>query len=200
MASLVTAAACNCFTPVEEVHGDGGVGGGAGGGTGGGSVSSGECDSAAECAAKARPATSLCPRANLDGGFSCIDHACVFECEPGRSCLSGVGDAGCLDCGAERSCAPSPMGCGGTRAAGVESDNGCPGNLMTLMLTPLTNACGSSIADATGRVVGKVYRLADGTFLAFVPELGGTCVGIDLGTQVERWVLSCPKCQLGLQL
>ena len=46
----------------------------------------------------------------------------------------------------------------------------------------------------------RVYRLADGSYLGHFPDLGGTCTGTSLFTQVERWMLSCPLCQFELRL
>ena len=209
VAVLSFAVACRCFEPVIETldggpaGGGGTAGGGATGGgsaTAGGSATGGGCGTASQCT-QPSPAVSLCSSWQGDGGgYSCIDSACVFECTGGRTCSSAE-DAGCLSCGAARAC-ETTVGCNRTAVAVVDSDNGCPGSLPTdLTLTPLVNACGWSVTDTTtGRTVGTVYQLSDGTYLAHVAELGGTCVGFSLPTQVERWLLSCPACQLELRL
>lgn len=144
---------------------------------------------------------SLCPFVQRDGGYSCIDASCVFECGGGRTC-STAEDAGCLRCGAARACEAGP-GCNYNLTGFIESDNGCPASLPTqLTLTPLGNGtCGWTLTEtATGRTLGTVYRLSDGTYLAHLAELGGTCVGFSLSTQVERWLVSCPACQFEVRL
>lgn len=182
------ASGCNCFVPVYE--GDAGqepkdAGSG--------------CSTAAQCTG-ARPAQSLCAFTSVDAGFSCIDTKCVYDCQPDRACTSNA-DAGCISCaGKATSCQRGPMGCGTTKVATVDTTNGCPGNLMDLTLTPIAGTCGWSIADTnTSRSVGTVYEVDDG-YLVYIPELGGTCTGFALSTQVERWLLSCPACQLELRL
>jgi hypothetical protein len=210
VAVLSLAAACRCFEPVIETL-DGGTAGGSAGGTAGGqataggtataggSGSAGACGTASQCT-QPGPALSLCTSWQGDGGYSCIDSACVFECTGGRTC-STAEDAGCLTCGTSTAC-ETTVGCNRTAVAVIDADNGCPASLAPdLTLTPLTNACGWTVTEtATGRTVGTVYQLSGGTYLAHIAELGGTCVGFSLPTQVERWLVSCPACQLELRL
>ncbi|MBL8953010.1 MAG: hypothetical protein JNK82_19690 [Myxococcaceae bacterium] len=204
------AAACRCYVPVIEGLDSGTAGGSAAGtagggataggtGTAGGSGSAGACGSAAQCT-QPGPAMSLCSFGQTDAGYSCIDSECVFECTRGRTC-STAEDAGCLACGAARSCATSPN-CNRNAVAALDSDNGCPMSFPSgLTLTPLANACGWTVTETgTTRTVGTVYQLDDGDFVAHIAELGGTCVGFALASQVERWLLSCPACQLELRL
>lgn len=202
--SLFAAASCNCLVPVYEFDGGsgGGTGGSAGGGAGGGVASSdGGCDAFTQCTGP-RPAQSLCGFTQRDAGFSCIDRRCVYDCEPDRTCNTSGPDAGCLTCsGAGTSCQAGPAGCGTSRTAVIDATNGCPGTLMDLTLTPIPGACGWTVTEtSTGRVVGTVYRTENFEYLAYLPELGGTCTGFSLATQVERWLLSCPACQLELRL
>ncbi len=195
---LVLCAGCRCLEPVVEGL-DGGAGGGAGGGSGGGMASGGGCESAASCTA-ALPAQSLCSVVQRDGGYSCLDRTCVYECSGGRTCDTRE-DAGCLRCGTKRTCEDGPS-CNHTKLGSVGTNTACPASLPAqLSLTPIAGACGWTMTDnATGRVVGTVFLLSDGTYLAHIPELGGTCTGFSLATQVERWLLSCAACQFELEL
>jgi hypothetical protein len=197
---LLSAAACQCLVPVTE-HLDGGEGGGSGGGAAGGAggvagggTAGGPACAPAQCPGPP-PASSHCSFGR-DAGFSCIDEKCVFECFPGRTCDT-ADDAGCLTCATGRSCAPA-TGCNWTAAARVIGDNGCAMSLPSdLMLTPLAGVCGWAVTDAaTGRALGSIYRLDDGSLLAHLGDLGGTCVGFSQGMQVERWMFSCPACQV----
>ena len=202
---LSLVAACHCLQPVEELREDGGAGGGSGGGSAGGAAGGsaggaaggapgdGGCTAASQCPGPG-PAMHHCGFA-MDAGFSCVDQTCLFECFSGRTCDTRA-DAGCLTCGAVRACAPG-TGCGFSAAASVLSHNGCPAALpMDLQLAPLPGACGWVVTSSTGGDFGTLYRLDDGTLLAHFPSLGGTCTGFSQGQQVERWLLSCPACQL----
>jgi hypothetical protein len=192
----VVLSGCTCFHPVYEALDAGEEPLDAGPDASVPRPDGGECSVPAHCS-RPGPATSLCPYFQRDGGFSCIDRTCTYECLPNRTCST---DAGCLSCDTGGSC-ESGASCGQTAAAAIESDNGCPGGLMDLTLTPIAGHCGWTVSDtATGRVIGTIYRLQDGTYLAHLDDYGGACTGTSLFTQVERWMFSCPACQFEIRL
>ncbi len=43
-------------------------------------------------------------------------------------------------------------------------------------------------------VIGSYLLLEDFSYLAHIPELGGTCLGTSLPTGLERVALACPAC------
>jgi hypothetical protein len=147
-----------------------------------------------------RPATSLCGFVTVDAGFSCIDRVCVYDCQPGRTCDTAL-DAGCLTCGASRSCSAATTACNFMQSGVVEADNGCPAGFgPDISLTPIPGDCAWRMTDASGRDLGTVHRLENGGFVLHVSVLGGTCTGFSLATQVERWLVSCPACQFEMRL
>jgi len=198
-----------CFTPVDEKDagstgdggavggGDGGgaMGGGDGGGAMGGGGGSSSCMQASDC-----PATDA--GVGFCGAFtqpSCIDWRCLQECGSPRSCTTDL-DAGCVTCGTTRTCRAA-LCQGVTRQGRVETAT-CltwPGTLdaMPGSTVQLSGAqCRYAFQRGNGIQVGSVIELNDGTFLADLPSLGGSCTGTRLPTGVERWAFSCDACQL----
>lgn len=198
---LALAASCTCLTPVDEQDGGAGTAGGgtAGGGTAGGGTAGGGTPPDAGCTRETdcsgtRPAIPFCGPAG-GAGWSCVDRACLWECNGGRSCTPRfTPDGGCLTCGAMTACRGTFCPASAPRAADIEhstcmlpfdalsisTDGGC-----RFVATP---------ADG-GAAAGTFEQLSGGDFLGTFPGLGGTCTGTGLPTGVERWVFNCPTCQ-----
>jgi hypothetical protein len=179
---------------------DGGAGGGAasGGGPGGGSTGGGAGGGFSGC----QPAT--CPAGDgglcvfiEDGGVpipSCIDGACVTECNGGRTCT--VEDGGrCLDCGGAVECAMASC----TPATGCTftvSGSGCTGLLDegSVWTSSVQADCRNVISNDAGAILGSWFDLPDGAKIGQFPRLGGSCTGHDLFTNLPRTQFYCPYC------
>jgi hypothetical protein len=206
---------CVCFHPVDEVDGGAGGGGGTGGGSGGGSAAGGGaagggaaggghmgpgdggCNSPADCPGS-EPSIPFCGAA-AGAGWSCVDSACLWECNGGRTCeVTNTPDGGCIHCD----------------TLGTECrDDFCPANTMmtghiehstcaTLqVMAPVSvSTSGACIFNfsVTGTSFGDFQQVGGGDFLANFPALGGTCTGTFLPTNAERWEFNCPGCEFDI--
>lgn len=178
---------------------------------GGSTRDAGACNTPNDC--RGTPSSSRWCN-NHSAGFSCVEHACIWECPttaPGRTCgieqtnycrhcgSNGDGGVNCpltgtTQCGdhfptitvEETSCSTWPDS--GTPFTQVQFMRGASARCSWLVHNP----------DHT-EVLGTVWRLDNYEFIAYFPGLGGWCVGRSAFTGVPRSLFSCPKCEFTLQ-
>lgn len=199
--------ACQCLQPVDE-RGDAGRDAGvrdggsadAGASTDAGSQDAGvrdagavECTTAADCAPPG-VAQQFC------GGLraACVNNRCLLECPVAdaglRTCQSNTTE--CLTCdGATRQCSMCDA-----RVCTFTVDpvhGSCPApfdDVEPFVVRPFSGRCGGGLLRDGGVAGVWVGTLSIGRILLDIPELGGTCLGSPLFTQVPRTLISCPAC------
>jgi hypothetical protein len=134
----------------------------------------------------------------MDAGNSCIDGRCLYECVNGRTCGWDAGPA-CLACTTPSVLACETFGCGAAvRQGSVEGmSTSCQVPFTDVMLVP-TGGCQYHVVS-NGVTVGTVTQVSTGDYVGTFDGLG-TCVGMTLFTQVERWLFSCGGCQFVLRI
>ncbi|MBE2250848.1 MAG: hypothetical protein IAE78_15025 [Myxococcus sp.] len=196
---------CQCLQPVEEQLDAGPADGGvddagafdagapdAGRVDGGGTFDAGvECVSASGCTPRLR-ALPFC-----SGGpvASCVNSRCLVECagvggrtcsHPSERCLVCDGGMQCSSCAAP-ACAFTVRAIEGACAAPF-----LPG--ATLSVRPFSGRCGGGVVFDGGLEGVWLGRFDQASSIIELPALGGTCLGTDLATGVQRTLVSCPAC------
>lgn len=154
----------------------------------------GGCDGPTDCMGTRTP-VNFCGLVG-GAGWSCVDHACLWECNGGRTCeVTQTNDGGCIHCdtlGTE--CRDSFCPNSGTRNATIESSNCSPVAVSNQVM--VTGGDGCTYRMLLGQMdLGTFQQVGGGDFLASFPFLGGTCTGAILPTGAERWVFDCPSCE-----
>jgi hypothetical protein len=196
---LVVAAAVSvtgCFHAVDEPTKDAGIDAGADAGLDAGRhFTDGGCDAPDDCLGSRMP-VMFCGIV-AGAGWSCVDNACLWECNGGRTCeTSESPDGGCIHCdtlGTE--CRDSFCTNAGTRNATIDSSNCSAIAMGTAAVVSGGDGCNYSLTLANDRALGGFQEVGGGDFLATFDPLGGTCTGAILPTGAERWVFDCPTCE-----
>jgi hypothetical protein len=222
LCALLAASGCQCFSPVDEDAGvdasvnppfDSGVvthvDAGADAGTfdagtfDAGLPGDGGCVALSDCFSRPIPTEAGCTTPPPDGGWSCIQNKCVWECplevrvctvDQGSYCLvCGSGDAGTT--------CPTTTNCNtvGMTTATVERGASCTG-FTDVTITRGASAQCRYFVNTNTSASGEIWRMdfVGYEYIAYFPSLGGWCTGHSLSTGAPRSIINCPDCQFVL--
>ncbi len=158
------------------------------------SVDAGQCKYATECSSVISATCAFGTGAVT--APSCIHRQCVEECPGARICEVSATDAGvCLNCGGmPNDCAAR---CGQTQPGTVViGDIHCKPGFDAGTLSAQTGWQPTIPASCEYQLgtLGRMTHLTSSHSVADFPELGGTCVGRNLFTGVQRTQWYCPAC------